>query len=190
MSGLWFLFVLVVWGGVSWLFWQPACAYLADGAAPRLLRITVIALVASLWLGVSFWYAGGRKIYYDVEVNRLCRVDGGVKVYETVKLPAEKFDKWGQINFYKPTQGENTLGTEYVYRSTNFSIRQNNPDLRRDHVQIFRKSDMKLLGEVTTYVRGGGDLPGPWQPTAYRCPDGSNANGVVLMNKVFTNLEE
>jgi hypothetical protein len=123
----------------------------------------------------------------DAEVKRLCAIDGGVKVYETVKLPTDRFDQWGQINFYQPTQGENALGPEYVYRSVSLSLRQGDPDLRKDHVQIFRRSDMKLFGEVTTYVRGGGDLPGPWQPSAFRCPDGSIANGVVLMNKIFTN---
>ncbi len=51
----------------------------------------------------------------DAEVRRLCAIDGGVKVYETVKLPPDKFDKWGMVNFYKPTQGENALGPDYVF---------------------------------------------------------------------------
>jgi len=35
-------------------------------------------------------------------------------VYETVELPAEMFNRWGQINFFQPTQGENALGPEYL----------------------------------------------------------------------------
>lgn len=127
------------------------------------------------------------QMVLDAEVKRLCAIDGGIKVYETVKLPADRFNKWGQINFYKPTQGENTLGPEYVYRSETMYLRQGHPDLRRDHVQVFRKSDMKILGEATTYVRGGGDLPGPWQPSAFRCPNVSISNGVALINRIFTN---
>ena len=146
-----------------------------------------LGLVSMLLFLTAVGCATPSQISLDAEVKRLCAIDGGIKVYETVKLSADKFNQWGQINFYKPTQGENALGSEYVYRSESLYLRQGDPDLRRDHVQIFRESDMKLLGEVTTYVRGGGDLPGPWQPSAYRCPDGSIANGVVLMNKVFTN---
>lgn len=129
--------------------------------------------------------SGPSKSELDVEVKRLCAIDGGVKVYETVILPADKFNQWGQINFFHPTQGENALGTEYIYRSENLYLREGNPEIRKDHVQIYRKLDMKLLGEVVAYIRGGGDLPGPWQPSAYHCPDARNANSVVLMSKIF-----
>ena len=49
------------------------------------------------------------NVQLDDEVRRLCAIDGGIKVYETVTLPADRFDKYGQINFYRPTQGENAL---------------------------------------------------------------------------------
>jgi hypothetical protein len=32
----------------------------------------------------------------DAEAQRLCAIDGGVKVYETVVLPPEKFNELGQ----------------------------------------------------------------------------------------------
>ena len=149
-------------------------------------RVFPLCLILSIAAGC----ATPSQMLVDAEVKRLCAIDGGVKVYETVKLPVDKFNQWGQINFYKPTQGENALGPEYVYRSASLSLRQGDPNLRKDHVQIFRRSDMKLFGEATTYVRGGGDLPGPWQPSAFSCPEGSIANGVVLMNKIFTNWED
>jgi hypothetical protein len=50
-------------------------------------------MVALVWLAASFWYGGGAKIYYDAKAYRLCAIDGGVKVYETVKLPPEKFNQ-------------------------------------------------------------------------------------------------
>ena len=52
----------------------------------------------------------------DAEVDRLCAVDGGVKIYETVQLPPEKSNRWSQIYFYQPIKGENALGPEYFYQ--------------------------------------------------------------------------
>jgi hypothetical protein len=43
---------------------------------------------------------------------------------------------------------------------------------------------MKLLGEFVLYRRGGGDLPGPWVPSSYRCP-GHDIHEALLINKIF-----
>lgn len=142
--------------------------------------------------------SGPGKSELDAEVKRLCAIDGGVKVYETVKLPPEKFNQWGQINFYKPTQGENALGPEYIYKWDIHYYKKGDPALngaqetsmRRDHIQIFRQSNMKLMGEFVTYHRAGGDLPGPWMPSSHRCPDILEANEVILMSKIFIKSNE
>ena len=144
-----------------------------------LITLTIATLIASACATPS-------QITTDAEVKRLCAIDGGIKIYETVKLPTDKFNEWGQPNFYRPTQGENALGPEYIYRSEIIYLDRGNPSLRKDRELIFRKEDMKLLGEATTYVRGGGDVPGPWQPSAYRCPSALTAEGAMLMNRVFT----
>ena len=57
--------------------------------------------------------------------------------------------------------------------------------MSRDHFMIIRKSDMQLLGEFVLYSRVGGDLPGPWVSSSYRCP-GLDANENVLLKKIFT----
>jgi hypothetical protein len=145
----------------------------------------ILILIAIPLLVVGFYE--GRKAYWDGQVRELCAKDGGIKVYETVKLPPEKFNQWGQPNFYKPTQGENALGADYLYKSENQYLHHGDPYLRVDRERIYRKADMKLLGEATAYVRGGGDIPGPWQPSAYRCPSATSSDGGMLMNKVFAN---
>jgi hypothetical protein len=139
--------------------------------------------------------AGGpSKSDLDDEVRRLCAIDGGVKVYETVKLPAERFNQWGQVNFYKPTQGENALGPEYIFRSVTKYYKQGNPEMSRSHYLIYRHSDEKLLGEAISYGRGGGDLPGPWHGSSYSCPDIIKAGPNALLQAVFvmnaTNLKD
>jgi hypothetical protein len=129
------------------------------------------------------------KIELDTEVKRLCRIDGGIKVYETVKLPADKFNRWGQINFYRPTQGENALGPEYIYRSEDYYYHQGSPTLVRYRHQVIRRSDGKLLGETTSYGRGGGDLLGPWEPSTFRCPATSESSEIALFKKIFEQKE-
>lgn len=144
------------------------------------MRDALALVLGAAWLGVSFWYGGGQKYYYDWQVERLCAKDGGVKVYETVKLPAEKFDKYGQINFYNPTQKENALGPEYIYKSIDQYFRRENPEMWSIHNQILRRSDGKMLSEAKIYIRRGGDLPGPWHPSSFSCP-----KEIGLIEKTF-----
>lgn len=42
--------------------------------------------------------AAPSKADLDAEVKRLCAIDGGIKVYEIVKLSATKFDEHGNVN--------------------------------------------------------------------------------------------
>jgi len=179
MSGLYLLLVLGIWCGLTWLLLKTVLNVLASGSSSRGLRIVLVAAVALAWFGATFWYGGGRKVYYDAEVNRLCAIDGGVKVYETVKLAPVKFDKYGQINFYKPTQGDNALGSDYIFKRETKYLLRGNPDMFRMHTQIVRRFDGKLLGESVFYKRGGGDMPGPWHGSSFMCPELSVANDVL-----------
>lgn len=136
-------------------------------------------LVASLVL------AGCEKARLDQQVKELCAKDGGVKVYETVKLPEENFNQWGQVNFYKPTQGENALGPEYIFKEARHYYRSGNPEMSRSHYQVYRRFDGKLLGEAVLYGRGGGDMPGPWHESSFMCPDPKIAGDVALLMQIF-----
>jgi hypothetical protein len=49
-------------------------------------------------------------------VDRLCAKDGGLKIYETVTLPPEKFNEYNQINFFRATEHENALGPDYIWK--------------------------------------------------------------------------
>ncbi|PXW81013.1 hypothetical protein C8R34_1403 [Nitrosomonas sp. Nm84] len=160
------------------------------------MKKIILLLFVSLVVYAIFF---SEKARLDREVDRLCAIDGGVKVYETVQLPPDKFDKkYGQINFYRPTQGENALGPEYIYQWDIHYYKKGDPAsqgahetvMKRDHLRITRKSDMKLLGEFVLYSRGGGDLPGPWMPSSYRCPNAMEASSGKLMHKIFINLSE
>jgi len=184
----WVVVPILVFRIARWLFRRVTTPF---------QKRAVVALSAAVFLGL-LWIAAGEKWWLDYQVRELCAKDGGVKVYETVKLPPEKFNKYGQINFYKPTQGENRLGAEYIYKwDIHYYIRYKpavivaqETSMRRDHIKITRKSDMKLMGEVVMYNRGGGGLAGPWALSSYHCPDRLEATEGILMNRMFTKFEE
>lgn len=186
MIGLYFLAAIGLWLLLTiWLFLRGWHFYRTI-AAPRLRWSGPFVVVAMAWLAVSFWYAGGRKLYYDMEVQRLCAIDGGVKVYEQVTLPAEQFDKWGMVAPYSPDRGENALGPAYVFRHEIADLRLGIPRVSRSRYLVIRRQDNKLLGETILYGRGGGDLPGPWHGSSYKCPKIAIAGPNALLRSVFT----
>ena len=147
-----------------------------------LLAIPVFLLML-LILAIGFYES--RKAYWDYQVRELCAKDGGIRVYETVKLPADKFNEWGQVNFYEPTQGENALGPDYVFVSDTHYYRKGNPQIARRDLKVIRRSDGKLLGETIFYGRGGGDIPGPWHPSSLTCPEIHDAGSEALFKQIF-----
>ncbi|MGV8712173.1 MAG: hypothetical protein ACWA6R_06445 [Nitrosomonas sp.] len=154
------------------------------------MKKMILLIVALSIVYMNFF---SEKARWDREVDRLCAIDGGIRVYETVRLPSEKFNKSGEINFYRPTQKENTLGTDYIYQWNIHDYVEGHPAVngaqeiavRRDHIIITRKSDLKLLGEFVKYHRAGGDVPGPWMPSSYHCPEKLKANESILLDQIF-----
>lgn len=142
----------------------------------------VVTVSVAVFLGL-LWIAAGEKWWLDYQVRELCTKDGGIKVYETVKLPAEKFNQWGQPNFYRQTQGENALGPEFIFNEKTIYYRHGNPEMWRTHYKLIRRSDEKLLGESVSYSRRGGDIPGPWHDSSFGCPD--NSGDVTLLMSIF-----
>jgi hypothetical protein len=128
--------------------------------------------------------AGCEKHRLDEQVKELCAKDGGVKVYETVTLPKDVFTEYGDLKFYRATQGENALGPEYVFVTEVTEIKSGNPELKRIAFRIVRRSDRVTLGESVSYARGGGDMPGPWHSSTFQCPDKDVGEG-FLMRGVF-----
>lgn len=140
----------------------------------------LILMIASLLI------SGCEKYQLDEQVRELCAKDGGIKVYETVTLPPDMFDKRGQPNFYQPTQGEAALGPEYLMkRETYYYLNgeYEKPAMWQDHYQIYRVSDKSLLGESVRYARRGGDIPGPWHPSSFGCPN--DAGIEPMLKRIF-----
>lgn len=140
-----------------------------------------MAMSMSVVLGL-LWLALGKALWLDHQVRELCAKDGGIKVYEVVKLPPERFDKWGNVGIHDKKYAKPT--DEYYYESEYHYYQEGNPTLLRSQDKIVRRSDGKVLGESIMYGRGGGDLPGPWHGTSFNCPP-IGAPGTNLETAIF-----
>ncbi|MGN2393272.1 hypothetical protein, partial [Pelomicrobium sp. G1] len=105
----------------------------------------------------------------DAEVRRLCAIDGGIRVYEQVKLPVEEFDKYTGVGL--PAKRDANPDDEYYYEREIVYLRTSDPTITRTIHRIIRRSDGKVLGESIRYARGGGDIQGPWHPSSFICPE-------------------
>lgn len=184
MEGFYLIFVLSVWYGLTRLFKKIAYKLVARNAKKNNVNIvlrTGIFLFWILWFGLSFWYAGGRNLYYDAYVSLMCWNDGGATVYETVLVSKEKYKDVieGIVTSEKITPTDKYhLKTEYYY------YRTGQPVIERFHDKIVRISDGKILAEYVFYLRLGGNFPGPWHGSSYSCPqDVPNIISLVFLKE-------
>lgn len=125
--------------------------------------------------------SGCQKARLDEEARRLCTKDGGVTVYETVKRSTSNIDP--NAGLALPPVGKQGTSDQFAYAWTSRILTSGNPSLRRDEIRIIRLSDGKELGRLVSYSRIGGDMPGPWNESHFRCPDGADEK--ILMKSVF-----
>jgi hypothetical protein len=141
-------------------------------------RTARTALVVLLALGT----AGCERWRLDQQMEVLCKQDGGIKVYETVTLPASEFSNVGQPLARYAQQAKSTeerLGPDYRYvwqRTVLFGVgaklEAGEGTLVRNHHSITRRADGRLLGESVSYARGGGDgFTFGFQPSGNHCPN-------------------
>jgi hypothetical protein len=125
--------------------------------------------------------AGCERWELDRKMAELCKKDGGVKVYETVTLPASEFSSTGQpLAKYLPLAKSDAdyLGPDYRYVSKREILvgqdarpESGDGQLTRLYWAIYRRADDRLLGEQVEYRRSGGDLfTFGFQPSSASCP--------------------
>ncbi|UJP04202.1 MAG: hypothetical protein LZF85_07165 [Nitrosomonas sp.] len=145
------------------------------------MKIIFWLVFASALIYSSFFTEKDRL---DREVKRLCAIDGGIKVYETVKLSADRFEKDGSI--YIPSKQIAKLDDDYYYESFQQFLVEGNPSMWRNQYRVYRMSDNKLIGEASSYSRHGGNIPGPWHGSSFRCPvtaDITNLNMQIFIKE-------
>jgi hypothetical protein len=138
----------------------------------RLLGFSLTAALLAAGLSQCGWV---QKIKLDREVDRLCAIDGGVHIYETVFLSRENFGPDGEVFPQYRTRLSSEGGYSSAYRShpADKSLVEGDPSLRRLNTKFIRVSDGKVVAESIVYVRNGGDPPGPWLGSSYQPKSGS-----------------
>ena len=86
------------------VLWVPVCIALAVWVGRKFLRaglplkIVVGTLLFLVLLILPFADEIAGRIYF----NHLCETEAGIKVYQTIELPAEYWDEDGAPKFLKP----------------------------------------------------------------------------------------
>ena len=171
----WIVIPVAVFRLARWLFFQ------GDGVLKK--GLVVAATVG--FFAWFLWIAVGRNMWLDHQVREMCAKDGGVKVYETVTLPPERFDKYGQVRV--PAKVYAKPEDEYFEEWKIVYLHRGNPEVWRSHFKIIRRIDSMVLGEALSYHRRGGGLFGPWHESSFGCP--ADANKINLMKQVFIRAE-
>ena len=165
-----------------------------NAKSPRrigLLTALYVAMFASMLL-----LSGCEKYKLDRQMEALCKKDGGVRVHETVELPKNQFNDLGSPfskEYAQAKRQEDRLGSDYRFVTKRQVLKDGDAlkgqgELRRVIEQIFRRSDNKLLGDLITYHRSGGDFIAFPHPTSDSCP--RQQNTMTLIKSVFVQSKE
>ncbi len=143
--------------------------------ALRNLAIAVVGVFGALWLVKYFSETEMRRL--DKEVDRLCAIDGRSVVYETVNLPADKFDANGRVLLPQGALYERNFGYYASFEQKTLAGPGQAPGARllRSVYRIVRSADKKVMAEHLFYTRGGGN----WLEGAPGGDDGKSCPGVV-----------
>ncbi|MBN1956659.1 MAG: hypothetical protein JXQ81_06660 [Desulfuromonadales bacterium] len=182
MSGFYLLALVGLWLLAGWVICRLWRRWHPQKLKEKVLHIAIGFLIFCVWFGGAFWEVAGKKMYWDAQVRKMCAIDGGVKVYETVELTPDLLDRFGRIHIPEKSDVKDT--DIYFYDTGIQVIRNENPKISRTRHVVIRHSDNKVLGELIRYGRGGGDLPGPWEPSYFLCPDpvkGSNFENSIFL---------
>ncbi len=138
----------------------------------KVLLMVPFAFISVLVLTFGFYEA--RKAYWDYQVDKLCELDGGIKINEVIHLYAPEYERlidrrFSQGGIRLPRQGSpESSGVAAVYTDETTSIRKGSPAVGKTVLSIIRATDQKVIATRTDYGRSEGDLVSS-QPSHHRC---------------------
>ena len=132
-----------------------------------------MSLLRSIFVTASALFLAGCGLdvmYADWKVDRLCKQDGGVKVFETDSPPAGLRMPDGNIDLTALHRTKPGDPYYLVYRST--IIKADDPSIRRLEAKLFRGRDDALLGTSVVYIRPAQSIGVPFlHREGYSCPE-------------------
>lgn len=135
--------------------------------------------------GLLFAGCTSERDRLNAEANRLCALDGGITVHETVPLPPEKFNALGQplVPIGKDVEG---WGYYIGGEETLLMGHEGGPKLMRNVSYVVRTSDGKKMAVEILYRTGGGEfMSGYLHYQSKICPErGKRSLPQYVFNKV------
>lgn len=140
--------------------------------ARTFLRATAAIALSSALAACAGWVPG-RQSYWDSKVKEMCKKDGGMTIYEHVKLTHRQYRELGGAMgiVSVPLRRTAKPGSPYVADTRYTTIHEANPKVYRRETSIVRTSDSKVLARQIQYMRIGGDFPSPAHESSYSCAD-------------------
>jgi hypothetical protein len=138
-----------------------------------------LLMLGLLWSIVGcMGYVPGAKSYWDEQVKAMCKEDGGVTVYERVRISRDQINRRvlpmaadGRLSFTTKELAHPDAPIYSVERVVS-QIRDRNPRVRRIESTIVRRIDQVVVAKHVIYARVGGDVPtGLSEGTSFICPD-------------------
>ena len=135
----------------------------------RLIKTAVFAIAASAGL------VGCNRYALDKQMERLCRIHGGIRVYEKITISRAAYKEMQEYS-KNPNIGDTHYGPKYRYLSQRQVIVGDDANvdsgvLARSYMALYRRSTDKLLGERVEYIRSGADsFTFGFQPSNRSCP--------------------
>lgn len=142
----------------------------------KLLLSILGGLVLLLLLSIGFFE--GRKAYWDYRVREMCEKDGGTRIFERVLMDRQEAKANGLLvgtTIVIPSRSDPWSLTSYYIGYESADIRSGAPRVFRARTTVVRAKDMKVLAEMVSYSRVGGDFPTFAHPSAISCHDADRA---------------
>jgi hypothetical protein len=177
-----FLGLIVLTGPLFLIvLWVPVCIALAVWVGRKFIKKALPLKIAGgaavfliiLVIPIADEIAG--RIYF----NHLCETKAGVKVYQTIELPAEYWNEDGKPKFY--VNWDTGLGKKYPLIYTKGAIASLFHVGNAGYKFVDRQSD-EVLGEVVNFRYGGG-----WLLRNFNPPNTSNSCELKeeIINDIF-----
>ena len=138
-------------------------------------NILIVLLLSITFVGCA-GYVPGRQSYWDAQVKEMCEKDGGVTIFERIRMSKADIDRR-----ILPMTADGKLGIAlkelahsdapvYAERKTTY-LRESNPQVGRVEWIAIRRSDQVVVARWISYGRFGGDLPtGLAHDSSFGCP--------------------
>lgn len=138
----------------------------------KVVAAILLAPIAVVVIGIGGCEA--RKAYYDWRVRQMCERDGGIAIYEHIRISPQTAARMSRVAGHLSITYESSSPPSDVafLRGEPQILRTGEPSIQRYEQSIVRRSDGKTVAKVVRYGRAGGDFPLTLSnPSTFSCPD-------------------